>query len=157
MYGYRAPRAFDGEHLLPDGALVLVDGDTIVAVESGTAPAPADCPVTDLPGTTLLPGLVDTHVHLCGDSGPRALDQLPERSDQELDTIIAESLAAQLAVGVTAVRDLGDARWAVTDRHRTHPRGPTVVASGPPVTSVGGHCAGMGGEVSGVEGVRRAG
>jgi imidazolonepropionase-like amidohydrolase len=156
MHGYRAPRAFDGEQLLPDGALVLVEGDTIVAVESGTAPAPADCTVTDLPGTTLLPGLIDAHVHLCGDSGPRALDQLPELSEDELDAIIAESLAAQLAVGVTTVRDLGDARWAVTDRHRTHSAGPTVVASGPPVTSVGGHCAGMGGEVSGVEGMRHA-
>src|SRR3954453_738380 len=58
MRGYRAPRAFDGEHVLPDGALVLVECDTIVGVESGAAPAPADCPVTDLPGTTLLPGLM---------------------------------------------------------------------------------------------------
>src|SRR5664280_1918697 len=132
IHGYKASRAFDGEHVLPDGALVLVEGDAILAVESGTTPAPADCPVTDLPGATLLPGLIDAHVHLCGDSGPRALDQLPELSDEELDAIIAESLASQLAVGVTAVRDLGDARWAVTDRHRTHPAGPTVVASGPP-------------------------
>ena len=156
IHGYRASRAFDGEHVLPDGALVLVEGDAILAVESGTRPAPADCPVTDLPGATLLPGLIDAHVHLCGDSGPRALDQLPELSDEELDAIIAESLASQLAVGVTAVRNLGDARWAVTDRHRTHPAGPTVVASGPPVTSPGGHCAGMGGEVAGVEGMRHA-
>ena len=156
IHGYRASRAFDGEHVLPDGALVLVEGDAILAVESRTTPAPADCPVTDLPGATLLPGLIDAHVHLCGDSGPRALDQLPELSDEELDAIIAESLASQLAVGVTAVRDLGDARWAVTDRHRTHPAGPTVVASGPPVTSPGGHCAGMGGEVAGVEGMRHA-
>jgi imidazolonepropionase-like amidohydrolase len=156
MHGYRAPRAFDGEHVLWDGALVLVEGDTIVGVEPGTVPARADCPVTDLPGATLLPGLIDAHVHLCADGGPRALDQLPELGDDELDAIVAESLAAQLAVGVTAVRDLGDARWAVTDRHRTHPAGPTVVASGPPVTSLGGHCAGMGGEVTGVEGMRRA-
>ena len=55
-----------------------------------------------------------------GDSGPRALDQLPELSDDELDAVIPESLAAQLAVGVTAGRDPGDARWAVTDRHRAH-------------------------------------
>src|SRR3954447_10046428 len=144
MHGYRAPRAFDGEHVLPDGALVLVEGDTIVAVESGTAPAPVDCPVTDLPGTTLFPGLIDAHVHLCGDSGPRALDQLPELSDDELDAIIAASLAAQLAVGVTAVRDLGDARWAVVDRHRHRPDGPTVVGSGPPITCPDGHCGGMG-------------
>src|SRR3954464_8244438 len=112
MHGYRAPRAFDGERVLRDGALVLVNGGTIVAVEPASAPAPADCPVTELPGATLLPGLIDAHVHVCGDAGPRALDQLPELSDAELDAIVGQSLAAQLAGGVTAVRDLGDASWA---------------------------------------------
>ena len=58
--------------------------------------------------------------------------------------------------GVTAVRDLGDARWAVADRHRGSAEGPTVVAAGPPITSRGGHCAGMGGEAGGVDGLRRA-
>jgi len=156
MHAYRASRAFDGERVLPGGALVLVSGSTILAVESGTAAAPADCPVTELPGGTLLPGLIDAHVHLCGDGGPRALDQLPELGDDELDAIVATSLAIQLASGVTAVRDLGDARWTVVDRHRTHPEGPTVVGSGPPITCPHGHCAGMGGEASGEDGLRRA-
>src|SRR3954454_14115692 len=156
MRGYRAPRAFDGEHVLPDGALVLVEGDNFVAVESGTAPAPADCPVTDLPGTTLLPGLVDAHVHLCGDDGPRALDQLPELSDEQLDAVVVRAGARHLAAGVTAVRDLGDVAWAVVARHRGAAAGPTVVASGPPLTSIRGHCWSMGGGVSGVEAVRQA-
>src|SRR3954447_3534077 len=156
MHGYRAARAFDGERVLPDGALVLVDDGRIVGVEPATAPAPAHCPVTDLPGATVLPGLIDAHVHLCADNGPRALDQLPELSDDELDAIVAASMAEQLASGVTAVRDLGDARWAVVDRHRDHADGPTVVGSGPPITCPDGHCAGMGGEAAGEEGLRRA-
>jgi hypothetical protein len=45
MRGFRADVAFDGERALPGGALVLVDGSTIVAVEPGTATAPADCEV----------------------------------------------------------------------------------------------------------------
>nr|WP_246214645.1 amidohydrolase family protein [Modestobacter muralis] len=102
-----------------------------------------------------MPGLVDAHVHLCGDGGPRALDQLPELSAGEVDGIVTEAGSRQLAVGVTAVRDLGDVDWAVVDRHRGGP-GPTVVASGPPLTSVQGHCWSMGGEVSGVDQVRRA-
>jgi len=57
---------------------------------------------------------------------------------------------------VTAVRDLGDHRWAVVDRHKQRPHGPTIVASGPPITSVGGHCASMGGTASGVADLRRA-
>ena len=156
MHGYRAARAFDGERFLPAGALVLVDGGHIVGVEPENFPPPPDCTVTDLPGATLLPGLIDAHVHLCGDSGPRALDQLPELDDNELDIVIAASMGAQLAGGVTTVRDLGDARWAVSDRHRGLPTGPTVVAAGPPITSPGGHCACMGGEAEGIDGLRRA-
>jgi imidazolonepropionase-like amidohydrolase len=62
------------------------------------------------------------------------------------------ALAAELAAGVTTVRDLGDKDWAVLG-HRGGP-GPTIVASGPPITSSGGHCWSMGGAVSGVDGGR---
>ena len=68
MRGFRAARAFDGERALRGGALVLVDGERIVGVEPASAGAPAGCEVTELPGSTLLPGLIDSHVHLCGDS-----------------------------------------------------------------------------------------
>ena len=155
MRAYRADIAYDGEHSMPGGALVVVDDGRIAGVEPATAAVPDGCPVTYLPGSTLLPGLVDAHAHLCGDSGPRALDQLPELSDHEVDSIVRRAGAQQLSAGVTAVRDLGDLDWAVVDRHRGT-SGPTVVASGPPLTSVRGHCWSMGGEVSGVDGVRRA-
>src|SRR3954471_8140710 len=116
MRGYRAPRAFDGEAVLPDGALVLVDDGRIVGVEAATFPAPADCAVTEFTDATLLPGLIDSHVHLCADSSPRALDLIPERTAEELSGTIAASLQQHLRAGVTAVRDLGDHQWAVVDR-----------------------------------------
>ncbi|SES72399.1 amidohydrolase family protein [Geodermatophilus poikilotrophus] len=156
MRGYRAPRAFDGERFLAGGALVLVEGPTIVGVEPGTAPAPGGCPVTDLPEGTLLPGLVDTHVHLCADAGPRALDQVPELDPAELDAVVTAAERASLRAGVTAVRDLGDHRWTVLQRARRDGERPTVVAAGPPITSPGGHCWSMGGETSGVDALRRA-
>jgi imidazolonepropionase-like amidohydrolase len=156
MRGYRADVAFDGERELPDGALVLVDGELIVGVEPASAAAPADCPVTYVQNSTLLPGLIDAHVHLCADSSPRALDQLPELSPSDLDDIVHRSLSAQLQSGVTAVRDLGDIDFAVVDRRDTGPGEPHVVASGPPITSAGGHCANMGGEAEGREALIRA-
>ncbi|PWW24279.1 imidazolonepropionase-like amidohydrolase [Geodermatophilus normandii] len=154
MHAYRADRAFDGDRVLPDGALVLVDDDRILAVEPAASAPPADVPLTHLPGTTLLPGLVDAHVHLCGDSGPRALDQLDELSRDQVDAIVTASLAEHLAAGVTAVRDLGDVGWAVVER--APGPGPTVVASGPPITSPAGHCASMGGATAGVDALRAA-
>jgi imidazolonepropionase-like amidohydrolase len=156
VHGYRAERAFDGERALPGGALVLVEDGTILGVEPAAARAPAGCTVTDLPGATLLPGLIDTHVHLCADGGPRALEQLAELDAGAVDGIVADALRKHLAAGVTTVRDLGDAGWAVVDRHRGTGPGPTVLAAGPPLTSVQGHCWWLGGEVAGVDGLRRA-
>jgi imidazolonepropionase-like amidohydrolase len=63
----RADRLFDGVRIRDRAAPVLLfDGDTIVAVLEGEPPADTD--VVDLPGTTVLPGLVDTHVHLAFDA-----------------------------------------------------------------------------------------
>jgi len=77
---------------------------------------PTDCEVLDRPSGTLLPGLIDAHLHLVADSGWGALDRLPEFSDDDLARTIEESLRIQLATGVTTVRDLGDMGWSVTSR-----------------------------------------
>jgi imidazolonepropionase-like amidohydrolase len=156
MEAYRAELAFDGERIMAGGALVFVRDGVIAGVEPASAAVPDGCPVTHLPGTTLLPGLIDTHSHLCGNNRGDALDRLPGLSIDELDRTVEAALATQLAAGVTAVRDLGDQEWHVVDRHRNGPQGPTVVAAGPPITSPGGHCASMGGEAAGVDGLRRA-
>jgi imidazolonepropionase-like amidohydrolase len=122
-------------------------------------PLPQGCELVAFPDATLLPGLIDTHVHLCGDGGLGALDRLPTFSDEEMTAVIEDSLRAHLACGVTTVRDLGDRRWAVVDwrdRHRGTTAVPMVLASGPPITSPGGHCWNMGGQARGADELRRA-
>ena len=156
MRGYRAEQAFDGVRALPGGALVLVEDDRIVGVEPASAAPPDGCEVIELPGATVLPGLIDTHVHLCADGGLRALDQVPELSAEELDRIIVTSGQESLRAGVTTVRDLGDHQWAVLDRVGSDGDGPRVVGAGPPITSPGGHCWSMGGAAAGEDELRRA-
>jgi imidazolonepropionase-like amidohydrolase len=162
MLAVRAERAFDGDRAIQGGALVLVDGGQIVGVEPGSAASPQGWPVVEVPGATLLPGLIDAHVHLCGDSQDGALERLPGHSDTELDQIIERALRHQLAAGVTTVRDLGDRRWAAVEwRDRLAagnggPPFPTIVASGPPITSLGGHCWHMGGQAQGPAQLRQA-
>jgi imidazolonepropionase-like amidohydrolase len=142
----RAQRAFDGEQAIAGGALVLTDGGRIVGIEPGSAPLPDGWPVVEVPGATLLPGLIDMHVHLCGDGHDGALERLPDHSDADLDDVIEQALRRQLAAGVTTVRDLGDRRWAALEWRDRVAAGngglpyPTIVASGPPITSPGGHC-----------------
>jgi imidazolonepropionase-like amidohydrolase len=157
MLAIRVARIFDGRDLLQGAGVVMVDGGRVVGVEPPGVDIPAGCEVLDRPAGTLLPGLIDAHVHLVGDSGPGALERLPEFSREDLVRTIEQSLRIQLSVGVTTVRDLGDMAWSVLDwRARPTAGLPTVVASGPPVTSRGGHCANMGGQASGGDELRAA-
>ncbi|NIH82156.1 amidohydrolase family protein [Amycolatopsis viridis] len=146
----RAARVFDGERAHDDLPVVVRDG----RIDAVGGPVPAGLPVVGSPGT-LLPGLFDMHTHLCGDGAPGALDRLAGYSADELDQVIERALRAQLAAGVTTVRDLGDRRYA-TLRWRGRPGVPTILAAGPPITSVGGHCWNMGGEADGPDALRAA-
>jgi len=154
VFGIRAGKAFDGDKVVPGGALVLVEDGRISAVASASAPAPDHCDILEVPDGTILPGLVDAHVHLCADGTDGTLDRIGEPSPDGLMDVIEQSLRLHLAAGVTTVRDLGDRRFAVLEwRSSSRSRGvyPSVVAAGPPITSPGGHCANMGGEATGTE------
>ena len=106
-----APAAiFDGERLRKAHA-VVVEGERVVGVEAVGA-LPEGMEVRQLPGCTLLPGLIDCHVHL---------------SDWMLPGF--------LAAGVTAVRDTGnDPAWILRRRERTKSdpmAGPDILCCGP--------------------------
>ena len=153
----RAARLFDGTTAATD-PLVVVEGGLITRVELGArAVPPPDAELVELPGATLLPGLVDTHVHLAFDAGPAPVDALAGRDDAAVLAAMAEAAADQLQAGVTTVRDLGDRdHLALTLRETATGPLPTIVAAGPPITSEGGHCHFLGGGVRGVDGIRAA-
>jgi len=158
----RAPRLFDGERFRSGPATVLIDHGRILGIEDGFPGIGEQFQVIDRPDSTVLPGLVDTHVHLVADSGRGALDRIAGFTTDELDAVIIDGLRRHLANGVTTIRDLGDRRFSVVDRrdrqragHHAEPE-PTIIASGPPLTSPGGHCAAMGGEVRGVPAITDA-
>ncbi|TCC43928.1 amidohydrolase family protein [Kribbella capetownensis] len=144
----KADRTFDGERFSGPGVVLVEDGK----IAGVAATVPSDWQVQEVPGGTILPGLIDAHVHLCADSGPGALDRLPQTSEGDLAATIEQSLRIHLAAGVTTVRDLGDHNDAVLSWRARGVAGlPHVVAAGAPITSVGGHCWYLGGEAAGVE------
>jgi imidazolonepropionase-like amidohydrolase len=145
----RADRIFDGERVLDENVVLVEDG----LIAATTREVPEGWPIHEAPGGTVVPGLIDTHVHLSADAGPGALDRLAGADDDTIE----QSLRIHLQAGVTTVRDLGDRNDAVLDwRRRGIPGLPTVVAAGTPLTSVGGHCWSLGGEVAGPDEIRAA-
>lgn len=99
--------------------------------------------VIDLPETTILPGLMDAHVHLTGNTDLKGYEGISESS--YLATIYGVKNAKQtLLAGFTTVRNVGAANYAdVALRDAIAQNaiiGPTLLVSGPPLGITGGHC-----------------
>ena len=105
----RPARVFDGVDPRPrEGWSVLVRGDRIEAVGPALAP-PAGARIIDLPGTTLMPGLIEGHSHLfLHPYNETSWDDQVLKEPQALRTARAVNHArATLMAGFTTVRDLG--------------------------------------------------
>ncbi|MED7924808.1 amidohydrolase family protein [Nonomuraea sp. LP-02] len=150
MLAIRAPRLFDGRDLHRD-RVVLVENGRVTAVISGDPPEAAA--VVDLGAdATLLPGLIDCHVHLAFDASPDVLGGLERPGLAER---MRQAAGRQLAAGVTTVRDLGDLGYLALELGLGLD-GPEVLAAGPPITTPRGHCWFLGGEAAGEREVRAA-
>ncbi|MGW8889375.1 amidohydrolase family protein [Streptomyces sp. NPDC055749] len=149
----------DSGTYLEDGA-VLIEGDSIAAVgprEQMVERAGSEVPHFAFDGT-VLPGLIDAHVHLAFDGGPDPVSTLQGSTDEVLFEDMRRRAEQLLLSGVTTARDLGDRgglalRLAAEIDDRRTP-GPRIVSAGTPATTVGGHCHFLGGEVSGEAEVR---
>ncbi|MEU0491530.1 amidohydrolase family protein [Nocardiopsis sp. NPDC006139] len=131
--------ALAGEDLAPLDGAVVIEGGRIAAV--GAASVPAGAREVPMPGCTVLPGLVDTHVHLGAPGGRGPLATVRAIADHL--RFQPGKRRAFLAHGVTTVCSLGDENTWVHDLRRraadgTLP-GPRVRIAGPLFTAPGGH------------------
>jgi len=130
-------RAFDGERfVLGPRRIDLRDGRIDAIVEGDAALAELRGPALDARGDTVLPGLVDAHVHL-----PRR-GQFEAEEPPSIAAVVA-NLGRTLGAGVTTVGDMGCAPGLI-DALRAHTRadplaGPSIRAAGPVVTAPRGY------------------
>ena len=142
----KAARLIDGTGAAPlERGAVLIEGDTIRAVGTEEAVVPPQgAKVQELVYEgTVLPGLIDCHVHLNGIGDGRSGDDLSTLPDEVLTLQSARNARAHLYAGATTVRDCGA-------KHRTSfllrqaiemgiTVGPRLVLTGRPMAIVGGH------------------
>ncbi|WP_170008805.1 metal-dependent hydrolase family protein [Bacillus fonticola] len=145
----------------------VFESGTITFDESGvTEVSPHDCAGVKADveingrGMTVLPGLIDSHVHLGMDCSPDPFKQIGE--DDVATTAYRAHQQGQtfLRSGITTVRNLGT-RYNVDISYRTAMEqgmvtGPRVFAAGQPIVMTGGHGHVMATEVDGIEEVRKA-
>ncbi|HTG12857.1 MAG TPA: amidohydrolase family protein [Candidatus Eisenbacteria bacterium] len=152
-------RIIDGTGAEPvRGRSVVVEGGVITAVVDD-ARAPRGNGL-DLAGYTLLPGLINCHVHLC--FGAEADPVRPLREEPLALTAIKALLRARetARAGVTTVRDLGGREYVEIAARRAIQEGlidgPRILAAGRPVCMTGGHGHWLGREADGPDDARKA-
>jgi imidazolonepropionase-like amidohydrolase len=124
-------------------AIVIRDGVIERVGPRASTPAPADARAVDLPGVTLLPGLIDMHVHLDMDPAYGGYTGL-QFGDRFWSVLAVPNAAATLKAGFTTVRNVGAEGWndiglkqAINEGKI---EGPRIVAAAYSFGATGGHC-----------------
>ncbi len=134
-------RVFDGRSdRLSAPTNVLVQGNTIAAIGPDVEAARAGATVIEGSGKTLMPGLIDVHVHMMFNSLSPAQMLDPAMSVERVGQLSAQQAQAMLLRGFTSVRDLGGPVFdlkRLIDSGRVP--GPRIWPSGPMISQTSGH------------------
>lgn len=122
--------------------VVVVTDGKVVAAGAGTV-IPAGARRIDLPGMTLLPGLIDVHVHLTNDAGIRGYRKYAY-TDNYWTVVGVANAKTTLEAGFTTVRNVGSNHFDDVALHQaidggTVP-GPRIVPAAYAIGATGGHC-----------------
>jgi imidazolonepropionase-like amidohydrolase len=144
--------------------VVRIAGESIDSVDRALLqPATCSGERVDFPGCTILPGLIDTHVHLVMsalETNEAIIAQVTSENDDQLLARIETNARAALRAGLTTIRDCGGTKTHVQqirDRiRRGDIAGPDILACGAPITTTRGHCHWLGLVADSYEEVERA-
>ena len=126
---------------LARSTITVTDG-RIVSIADGWQAAPDGATLVQLPGKTVLPGLIDLHVHLTGDPGGDFWKEAVEPAEWGV-VVGAKNARLTALAGFTTVREAGSAQQTAFALRRGTEEGliagPRIDAAGPPLAIIGGH------------------
>ena len=138
---FRNVRVFDGTSpSLTAPTAVLVRGNTIAAIGVDTVAATPDTTIVDGKGRTLMPGLIDNHVHIFMSASSQAEMMDPKATFASLEAKAAEEARLMLLRGFTSARDMGGPVFGIKraiDQGKNI--GPRIYASGAMISQTSGH------------------
>jgi len=149
MIAIKAGKLIDGMGNAPlENAVVLVDGEKITQVgPAGSVSIPPDAQIIDASGKTVMPGMIDGHVHVRGQGGviDRAASRLARVTELIETTTLKSYVYAKLdlAAGFTTIADMSSAGYvAIALRDAIDSglvEGPRLRACGQGLCITGGH------------------
>jgi len=157
----RGAKIIDCLHLKPlEGYEIIIEGNKILSINKKTENKLPGDEVVDLSGKTLLPGLINMHVHLIGDDKKDFMIDTQSKSDEQLLLQAVKAANLSLMSGVTTLRDCGCrnnvVHWLRDSFNQRQLIGPRIISSGMMITATGGHCFYMGIEADGEDEIRKA-
>ena len=153
----KAGQLIDGKskNVKKDISIVINNNQIVDVKPSGELDMPEDLnyKLLDYSDKTVLPGLVDSHVHLTGIGDGRAGDDLATLPDEILSINMANNARVHLQSGVTTIRDCGAKNNTAFHLRKAAEMGivesPRLVLSGRPLAIIGGHLGYFGEEITG--------
>ena len=155
----KSSRIFDSKgNLSIERGAVLIEDDEIVQVgpeKDIRIPEGAVATEFNYEGKTILPGLVDCHVHLVGIPDGRAGDETAVESDEVLTLQAAKNARIHLYSGVTTIRDCGAKNKTTFMLKEAVKMGmtpaPRMIICGRPLAIIGGHLSYFGIQATGID------
>jgi len=162
MIVLKGGRLIDGTGKPPieDAVVVIENGRFKTVGKLNEVAVTTNETIIDTTGKTLIPGLINLHVHLCLEPNEDSQSFCMKESTVALALQSLKNAHIALAHGVTSVRDLGAKDGVNLEVKRAIEagwfQGPRIFAFGPCITAVGGHGHFIGTEVQGEDQVRHA-
>lgn len=121
---------------------IVVEGTRIKEVQKGYTKVPTDAKLIDLKNKTVMPGLMDMHVHLEGESNPKSYEEKFRQNPTDVAYQAEVFGKKTLMAGFTTVRDLGGSGVNVSLRNAINAGlvdGPRIFTAEKSIATTGGH------------------